>query len=192
MSQPLYIAKGLEKLVSHIEPPHSIDDYFRHPASAIGGTVMTSMGNRSRGLVTPAYQAIQYESKLLDRLNWAAIQNRPFVEGQISFQKHNNVASVVMRLCNAPKVGEEMIVLESSAIYDVSLRAKHIDTFEDVVSAISAYPELSVSGLRNGYIFTNAQPRNNGNWQISQAEDPLAVAEIVNEAVFHRIDFVSI
>jgi len=196
------VAQTLEIVEAARQAPQVIDEAYRRGAILPNELVITSMGNVRKAVLTPAYPALVFESKLLQRLDWSAINERPFVEVAIHAKKDERfndkitlrMANITLRLCINPTVEGNNNVLQTSASFPLD-SDKYYGTTESVIKAIIKNIDRG-NAIDCGSGFVVVPPlgirSNEGKWKISNPLiDHLVVADTIQEAV-SKLPFVEI
>lgn len=193
------VADSLGILSDKRQSAQAIDDCYGAGNLALGDLVMTSMGTYSQAVVTPAYPAFAFEPKLLQRLDWAATLERPFVEAVIgvTFDKGNSlkVATVGLRLCMLPRVGAENRVLQTSASYMIDSRREYGSTDQVIDAVRDARSEGVAIREQTGIVIVpkTVHRSKKGKWAVSKPiSDTAGVAHVINSTIIEDLKFVEL
>lgn len=194
------VAESLASLSEKVHSATLIDAAQSCGKIAAQDLVMTSMGNVHRAVITPYYPAFQLEHSLFDRLAWAGIFRRPFVEAALHVRADKagslRAANVVLRLCENPELGNTT-VLETGCSFPLDDGRKY-GTMERVVDDICAIGRHLGQPLpgRTGWVDVAGVQGSNGKWAISRVEhvsEPYeadAIPGYIHDVISDKLNFV--
>lgn len=191
-THPEKIARTLDRLASFRVNVHDIDEGYARGKVPDNKLVMTSMGDARKAFITPTYPALCFEPKLLNRLDWAAVFERPFIEASLRVKAGRavgslSIANVTLRLCREPRVNQPNMVLETAAQFLLDEREKY-GTTESVVQAVVDDRSTGITlPHRTGVVYVPVQSgrSKDGKWSLAHPDiDPDEVAQTIHNATY--------
>lgn len=161
-------AECLGYIHSLVSTPQSIDAFVAEQ-EGWPRDVFTSILRNRAVIITPYYQAIQFENNLKARLQWSKIFGYPFAEASLRFSANNRLVNVVLRAATDVQDG----VLESAHYYPIP---ELTTTTAGVVDAVVAHAEEGKCVVqRSGIVDVSDERLAGSNWGISRVGDPLDI-----------------